>query len=117
MKEVIAVIRRNKYYETKDALIDNHFYSLSAVDVLGRGKNGVDYITGSNEAVESKESHPFVAKKLLEVFCRDEDLERLLDTIKSVNQTNNPGDGKIFVIDIEDGIRIRTSESGVNAIM
>ena len=54
---------------------------------------------------------------MLEIFCRDEDVDKLIEVVKSVNQTGNPGDGKIFVIDVEDGTRIRTGESGVNAIM
>ena len=117
MKEVIAVIRRNKYYKTKDALIENNFYSISAVDVLGRGKNGVDYLTGDNKKISNKIEHPYVAKKLINIFCRDEDLERLLEVIKESNCTNNPGDGKIFVMDVEDGIRIRTGENGINSVM
>ena len=117
MKEVIAVIRRNKYYKTKEALIENHFYSLSAIDVLGRGKNGVHYHTGNDDPIDLKDQHPFVAKKLLEIYCRDEDVDDLIDTIIKANQTKNPGDGKIFVTDIEESIRIRTGETGNNAIM
>lgn len=117
MKQVYIVIRLNKYYETKAALTENNFFSLSSKEVLGRGRNGVDFATGEGHDIDQKVDHPFVAKKLIEIFCRDEDVDKLIEVVKSVNQTGNPGDGKIFVIDVEDGTRIRTGESGVNAIM
>ncbi len=117
MKQVYIVIRLNKYYETKAALTENNFFSLSSKEVLGRGRNGVDFATGEGQGINQKIDHPFVAKKMLEIFCRDEDVDKLIEVVKSVNQTGNPGDGKIFVIDVEDGIRIRTGESGINAIM
>ena len=117
MKQVYIVIRLNKYYKTKDALAEHNFFSLSSKEVLGRGRNGVDFISAEGSEAGSKIDHPFVAKRLIEIFCRDEDLYDLIEVVKSVNQTGNPGDGKIFVIDVEDGIRIRTGETGVNAIM
>jgi Nitrogen regulatory protein PII len=54
---------------------------------------------------------------LIEIFCRDEDVEKLINIVKRVNQTGNSGDGKIFVINVEDGTRIRTGESGINSLM
>ncbi len=44
MKQVYIILRPNRYYETKDALIENNFFSLSSKDVLGRGKSSVDYV-------------------------------------------------------------------------
>ena len=117
MKQVYIIIRLNKFYKTKDALAKNNFFSLSSKEVLGRGRNGVDFATGEGDDIDNNTDHPFVAKKMIEIFCRDEDLDELIEVIKSVNQTGHPGDGKIFVIDVEDGLRIRTGESGINAIM
>lgn len=117
MKQVYIIIRPNKYFKTKDALVENNFFALSTKEVLGRGKNGVDYVTSNGDKLSKHDEHPFVAKKLLEIFCRDEDVDKLIEIVKSVNQTGNAGDGKIFVIDVEDGTRIRTGENGVNALM
>lgn len=117
MKQVFVIIRPRMYYKTKDALVENGFYSMIVKDVVGRGKKPANFILGNGEKVTTDISHPFVAKKMIEIFCRDEDLDNLVETIKSANKTNNVGDGKIFVIDIDDGIRIRTGESGNNALV
>ena len=117
MKQVFIIIRPNKYYKTKDALAAKNFFCLSSKEIIGRGKNGVEYTTSDGSKLARNEEHPFVAKKLLEIFCRDEDVEKLIDIVKSVNQTGNSGDGKIFVIDVEDGMRIRTGEKGISALM
>lgn len=117
MKQVFVIIRPNMYYKTKDALVENGFYSMIVKDALGRGKKPADFTLGNGDKVSTDISHPFVAKKMIEIFCRDEELDKLLATIKSVNQTKNAGDGKIFIINIEDCIRIRTGESGNNALV
>ncbi|AND85348.1 P-II family nitrogen regulator [Clostridium tyrobutyricum] len=117
MKQVYIILRPNRYYETKDALIENNFFSLSSKDVLGRGKSSVDYVAKNGSELPQYSKHSFVAKKLIEIFCRDEDVEKLINIVKRVNQTGNSGDGKIFVINVEDGTRIRTGESGINSLM
>ncbi|MBV4432277.1 P-II family nitrogen regulator [Clostridium tyrobutyricum] len=117
MKQVYIILRPNRYYETKKALIKNNFFSLSSKEVLGRGKSSVDYVTKDGAKLSKYNKRPFVAKKLMEIFCRDEDVENLIDIVKSVNQTGNAGDGKIFVINVEDSTRIRTGESGINSLM
>lgn len=117
MKQVYIIIRPNKYYKTKNTLVENNFFALSTKEVIGRGANSVDYVTKDGAELESHDKHPFVAKKLIEIFCRDEDVEKLIDIVKSVNQTGNSGDGKIFITDVEDVTRIRTGENGTNALM
>lgn len=117
MKQVYIIIRPNKYYETKDVLAKNNFFSLSSKEVLGRGKGNVEYVTNDENKLSKHDKNIFVAKKLIEIFCRDEEIKQLIDIVKSVNQTGNAGDGKIFVIDVEDGIRIRTNEKGINSLM
>lgn len=121
MKEVYIIIRPNKYQETKAALIENNFHSMSVKDILGRGKKSVQFSAGdgSQECVGegSEVNHPFIPKKMVEIFCRDEDLDLLIETVSKVNKSGNSGDGKIIVIDVEDGIRIRTGEKNINAIM
>ncbi|MCH3964856.1 MAG: P-II family nitrogen regulator [Clostridium sp.] len=117
MKLVYIILRPNRYYKTKEALVKNNFFSLSSKDVLGRGKSSVDYVTKNGDKLLKYNKRPFVSKKMMEIFCRDEDVDTLIDIVKSINQTGNSGDGKIFVVDVEDGTRIRTGESGVNSLM
>lgn len=117
MKQVFVIIRPNMYYKTKDALVKNNFHSMSVKEVLGRGKEGAKFTTGNGEEVINVDTYPFVAKKMIEIFCRDEDLEQLVEAVKKVNQTGHAGDGKIFVLEAEDIVRIRTGEKGVDALM
>ena len=58
-----------------------------------------------------------VAKRMIDMFVRDEDLQKLIDTVVEVNKTNHAGDGKIFVLPVNDAIRVRTGEKGIEAIM
>ena len=115
MKQVLIIIRPNMYFKTREALVENNFQAMSEKDVLGRGKQSGEYIAGTGEEVHSE--YPFLAKKMIEIYCRDEDLERLIETVEKINQTGSSGDGKIFVLPTEDVIRIRTGEEGINAIM
>lgn len=61
--------------------------------------------------------HRLVAKRMIDMFVRDEDLQKLIDTVVEVNKTNHAGDGKIFVLPVNDAIRVRTGEKGIEAIM
>ena len=115
MKQVIIIVRTNMYFKTRDALMNHNFQAISEKEVLGRGKKGSHYSTGTGEEVNT--GYSFSAKKMIEIYCRDEDVDLLIDTVKEVNQTGTPGDGKIFVLPAEESIRIRTGETGVNALM
>lgn len=119
MKQLIITIRPSKYYELKDALIKNGFNAMSIKDVLGRGKNPVRFeanATGSGTVMASYE-HPMIAKKMLEIFARAEDCDKIVEIVQRIAHTGNSGDGKIFVIPLDGAIRIRTGEKDVNAIM
>lgn len=118
MKQVIMMIRPNKYLETKQALADARFFALTGKDVFGRGKRPVKYLSAENEPVDDQicKGHMTV-KKMLEIYVNDEDLQRLIDVILQVNQSGNEGDGKIFVLPCEDCVRIHTSERGTEALI
>lgn len=119
MKQLIITIRPSKYYELKDVLIEKGFNSMSIKDVLGRGKNPVVFeanATGSGTGMSHYE-HPMIAKKMIEIFARDEDCEEIIKTVQSIAHTGNHGDGKIFVLPLDNAVRIRTGEKDVNAIM
>lgn len=117
MKQVITIIRPRMYYKTKDVLVENGFYSMIVKDVIGRGKKPADFSLATGGKADGNTGHPFVSKKMIEIFCQDEDLKLLVEIIKKVNKTGKAGDGKIFIINIDDGVRIRTGEKGNNSLV
>ena len=115
MKQVIIIIRTNKYFQTREALVKQNFGSISEKEITGRGK-----VPGHYTAVTGEESHAnysFSAKRMIEMYVRDEDVDRLIKVVLEINETGTTGDGKIFVLPAETAIRIRTGEDGINAIM
>lgn len=127
MKEVMAIIRMNKITETKEALSKAGFPSITCRKVYGRGKKKVDFelieelINGEPIAEPSvlesiSENHRLIAKRYLTMIVEDEEATNVANIIIKANQTGNMGDGKIFITDIGDAIRIRTGESGEAAI-
>lgn len=119
MKEVMAVIRMNKINETKRALNDAGITSFSATGrVLGRGKGFVDYRIlqgaeeGHQEAIAQLGEGPrLVPKRLITVVVSDDWVERTVAAIIKTNQTGSCGDGKIFVLPINECTRVRTGET------
>ena len=105
MKEVMIILRPKMYFPTKDALDQAGFHSMTIREIIGRGKCPVHYDDDE------------VAKRMIDMFVRDEDLQKLIDTVVEVNKTNHAGDGKIFVLPVNDAIRVRTGEKGIEAIM
>ncbi len=127
MKEVMAIIRMNKVNQTKRALLEDGFPSITCRKVLGRGRKKIDYsliedVISGNEINDLKvgeqlsEGHRLISKRVFTMVVKDEDVQRVLDTIINVNSTGNPGDGKIFVLPVSEAIRVRTKESGDLAI-
>ncbi len=119
MKEILAIIRMNKMNETKRALADNGISSITARKVMGRGQGKVDYLLlkgaeeGYEEAITQLAPGPkMIPKRGLTVVVPDQNVEKVVKTIIDVNQTGNPGDGKIFVLPVLDAIRVRTGERG-----
>ncbi len=119
MKQLIVVIRPNMYFKLKEILYKEGFASMSAVNVTGRGKKKVTLsaVTGLSGNQEEVYDHPMLAKKMIEMVVRDKDCDSVIDTIVSTLKTGNPGDGKIFVLPVEESVRIRTNETGDEAIM
>lgn len=127
MKEIMAIIRMDKINETKKALADAGFPSVTCRRVLGRGKKKVDYVLIS-QLIDGKpiqsppileaisEAHRLISKRMLNMVVADEDVQKVVDIIIEVNQTGNMGDGKIFVSTIEEAVRVRTNETGIEAI-
>jgi nitrogen regulatory protein PII 2 len=126
MREVLAVIRMNRINQTKQALADAGFPAFTAVKVMGRGSRPVDFevrkallddAAPSPEALASLSQGPrLFAKRMLSMVVPDEAVASAVKTLIAANQTGNPGDGKIFVLPIDDAARVRTAETGAKAI-
>ena len=123
MKEVMAIVRMNKMNQTKKALAEIGINSMTAKEVLGRGKGLVDFgvLKGAERGYEEAiahlgESQRLIPKRLLTVVVHESQVAKVVQTVISVNKTGKSGDGKIFVSDIRDVIRIRTGERGDAAV-
>ncbi|MBE6869654.1 MAG: P-II family nitrogen regulator [Ruminococcus albus] len=119
MKQIIITIRPSKYYEVKEALSAAGFNSMSIKDVFGRGKEPVTFeanATGSGNVLANY-VHPMVSKKMIEIYARDEDCDRITDIVLDTASSGTHGDGRIFILPVESVIRMRTGEKDDNAIM
>ena len=112
MKKVEAIIRTHKLDDVKSALVEAGIEGMTVVEVrgFGRQKGHTEMYLGTEYAVD------FVPKAKLEIILADEKLQEAIDAVLQAAQTGNVGDGKIFVSDITESIRIRTGEMGDDAI-
>jgi nitrogen regulatory protein PII 2 len=123
MKEVMAIIRMNRINQTKRALVEAGISSMHACECLGRGKGLVDFkvLKGAEQGYEEAisqlgSSQRLIPKRLISMILPDALVKKTVQTIIAVNQTGKPGDGKIFVLPVSDAIRIRTAETGDDAL-
>lgn len=126
MKEVMAIIRMNMINPTKLALANAGYPAFSCRKCLGRGKKSVDMrvvetiiqtgITPDNSVGEHlTEYSRLIAKRLFTVFVDDDKVEDVVNIIIDTNQTGNPGDGKIFILPINEALTVRTGETTKDA--
>jgi nitrogen regulatory protein PII 2 len=127
MKEVMAIIRMNKINATKAALVKAGFPSFTARKVMGRGRKALDedmvQAMGDDGPLDSSEVLPLLAhgprllpKRMISLFVPENKVAVVVETVIKTNSTRNPGDGKIFVLPVDDICRVRTGETGMNAI-
>lgn len=124
MKQVTAIIRMNMMNATKLALIEAGFPAFTVRKVLGRGKGNVDFRVihgaeaGAPEAIARlKDDGPMlIPKRMMTIAVSDESVPKLIETIIKTNRTGNRGDGKIFVVPLEEVVRVRTGERGTAAV-
>jgi nitrogen regulatory protein P-II 1 len=112
MKKIEAVIRHFKLEDVKNALTEQGIQGMTITEVrgFGRQKGHTEMYRGTEYTVD------FVPKVKIEVVAADGQLHNVVDTIMRVAQTGQIGDGKIFVIDLANTIRIRTGETGEDAL-
>ena len=112
MKKIEAIIKPFKLDEVKEAL---HEVGIQGITVLeakgfGRQKGHTEMYRGTEYAID------FVPKVKIEVVCTEGVLQTIIDTIVNKAQTGQMGDGKIFVSELSEAIRIRTGEKGADAV-
>ena len=112
MKRIVAVIREEMFENVKGALLDAGCEGMNVSTVKGMGKQ-----LGISQSYRgSKRCIDLIPKTRLELIVNEADLDRLVDVIVENSRTGEVGDGKIFVSDVEEVIRIRTGERGSDAI-
>jgi len=119
MKEGMAIVRMNKLNATKKALAEAGINSMTAKDVLGRGKGLVDFgvLHGAEKGYEEAiaqlgQTQRLIPKRMIITVVPDKLVKRVVETIISANKTGKSGDGKIFVSSVENAYRVRTAEEG-----
>ena len=112
MKKVEAIIKPFKLDEVKEALQDVGVQGLTVSEVkgFGRQKGHTELYRGAEYVVD------FLTKIKLEVVVGDGDAAKVVETIQNAAKTGRIGDGKIFLTQVDEVIRIRTGETGQNAI-
>ena len=112
MKKIEAIIRPFKLDDVKEALLEEGIHGLTITEVRGYGrqKGHKETYRGSEYQIE------FVPKIKIEVVVEERLAEKTIDAILRTAKTGQVGDGKIFISDISDVIRIRTDESGPGAL-
>ena len=112
MKKIEAIIKPFKLDDVKEALSEIGIYGMTVTEVngYGRQKGHKEIYRGAEYGVD------FVPKIKLEIVVTDERLEESVETIRSAANSGKIGDGKIFVLPVEQAIRVRTGESGDDAI-
>ena len=112
MKMIEAIIRPHKLQPVHSALQEAGFRGLTVTEVRGYGrqKGHKEIYRGSEYNIE------FVPKIKIELICHDDMVEKALAIILNTARTGEVGDGKIFVLPVNESVRIRTEESGQSAL-
>ena len=112
MKKIEAVVKPFKLDEVREALAEVGVTGLTVTEVkgFGRQKGHTELYRGSEYQID------FLPKIKLEVVVPDRLAEKVIETILKTAKTGQVGDGKIFISDVEDAVRVRTGESGEDAL-
>ena len=112
MKKVEAIIKPFKLDDVKDALSEIGIHGITAVEVkgFGRQKGHTELYKGAEYVVD------FLPKVKIEVVIDDDQVTKVVEAIERAAKSGKIGDGKIFVIPVDEAVRIRTGERGVDAL-
>ena len=111
MKKIEAIIRKSKFEDVKEALYKADIDWFSYWDITGLGKTTEDQII-RGQVFQSR----YIQRRMLSIVVRDINLKKTVQAILKAAWTGEMGDGKVFVYDIEETYRIRTGESGPEAL-
>jgi nitrogen regulatory protein P-II 1 len=112
MKKVEAIIREEKLEPVRKALEDNGYFGMTISEVSGRGRQKgipLQWRVGEYRV-------DFLPKIKIEVVILDSDVPKTVHAIATSARTGEMGDGKIFILPVEDAVRVRTGETGEKAI-
>ncbi|MCC6483500.1 MAG: P-II family nitrogen regulator [Armatimonadetes bacterium] len=112
MKMVIGIIRPHKLQEVKDALEELGLTGLTVTEVRGHGRQmgQVEKYRGLEYTID------LLPKIKLEIVCEDERKEDVINAIVRAARTGEIGDGKVFVLPVEESVRVRTGDRGEDSI-
>lgn len=112
MKKIEAIVRLSRFERIRDALaaIGVNFFTLTEVKGFGLQKGEQLMYRGS--VYDSD----YIARLRIDIFCKTEQVDQIIDAIVKAGRTGEVGDGKIVVMDLEHVVRIRTYEIGAEAI-
>ena len=112
MKKIEAIIKPFKLDEVKEALHEIGLQGITVTEAkgFGRQKGHTELYRGAEYVVD------FLPKVKIEIVLADDMVQKAIDAIQSAARTGKIGDGKIFVLNVEDAIRIRTGERGNDAV-
>ncbi len=112
MKKIEAIIRPHKLDEVREALQEGGFRGLTVTEVKGYGRQ-----MGHSEIYRGSEyTINFLPKVKIEVVCSDSNVEKAVNIILKKAKTGEVGDGKLFVSPVDEVIRVRTEETGDEAV-
>jgi nitrogen regulatory protein P-II 1 len=112
MKKIEAIIKPFKLDEVKDAISELGIKGMTVSEVkgFGRQKGHTELYRGAEYVVD------FLPKVKIELIVKDEDVQKVVSVITTAAKTGRIGDGKIFVVSVDEVIRIRTGETGESAV-
>lgn len=112
MKYIIAIVKPHKLDEVREALASIGIQGITVTEVKGHGRQGghTEFYRGAEYAVS------FVPKVKIEIAVDSSLSPRVIETIRKAGETGQIGDGKIFVLPLEQAVRIRTGEVGDDAL-
>lgn len=112
MKKIEAIIKPHKFEEVQEALREAGLQGMTVTEVkgFGRQRGHTEIYRGSEYTVD------FVPKTKIEILANDDQVATVVKVISDAARTGKVGDGKIFIYDITDVVRIRTSERGQDAL-
>jgi nitrogen regulatory protein PII len=112
MKMISCIIRPEKLDVVTSMLDKHHVVGMTLTDVrgFGRQKGHVEHYRGGEYTIR------FIPKVKVDIVVQDEDVTKIMNAIESAARTGKVGDGKIFVLDVPNAMRIRTGEKGTSAL-